>query len=55
MSRQNKLRQWLRQWDAGQISFTDSSFDLPHAQRPVPPEDREAISSLMPLLKRVAA
>lgn len=41
MSRQNKLRQWLRQWDAGQISFTDSSFDLPHAQKPVLPEDRD--------------
>ena len=36
MSRTNKLRQWLRQWDAGQISFTDNSFDLPHAEHPEP-------------------
>ncbi len=41
MSRWNKLRDWLRQWDAGQISFTDSSFDLPHAEKPVPPENRD--------------
>ena len=36
MSRWNKLRDWLRQWDAGQISFTDNSFDLPHAAHPEP-------------------
>lgn len=41
MSRRNKRRDWLRQWDAGQISFTDSSFDLPHAQKPVPSESRD--------------
>ena len=38
MSRRNKLRDWLRQWDAGQISFTDSSFNLPHAEKPAPQE-----------------
>lgn len=38
MGKMSKLRHWLRQWDAGQISFTDSSFDLPHAEKPAPSE-----------------
>ena len=41
MSRRNKLRTWLRQCDAGQISFTDNSFNLPHAEKPVPAESRD--------------
>ena len=36
MSRMSKLRGWLRQWDAGQINFTDRSFDLPRAACPEP-------------------
>ena len=39
MKKPNKLRDWLRQWDAGEFSFTDQSFNLPRAQRPASDED----------------
>ncbi len=35
----NEFRTWLRQWDAGELSFTDSTFNLPHAERPGQTED----------------
>ena len=40
MSKPNNLRQWLKQWDAGEFNFTDMSFSLPHAQPPEPSADR---------------
>ena len=39
MKKPNNLRDWLRQWDAGEFSFTDMSFRLPRAQRPAPTDD----------------
>lgn len=36
MSKQNNLRQWLRQWDAGEFSFTDHFDAAP--QPPAPPQ-----------------
>ena len=40
MKKPNNLRQWLRQWDAGEFNFTDMSFRLPRAERPVSDGDR---------------
>ncbi len=40
MSKRDKLSAWLRQWDAGEFSFTDQSFNLPRAKRPAPSDDR---------------
>ena len=39
MKKPNNLRDWLRQWDAGEFSFTDMSFSLPRARRDTPADD----------------
>lgn len=52
MKRRNSLREWLRQWDSGQISFTDNSFNLPRAERPEPACDGQWERERLPGIER---
>ena len=52
MKKTSNLREWLSQWDAGAFNFTDMSFSLPKAERPVPGEDMSWERELMPQVEQ---